>query len=77
MFVKSANGLSVRDPDRNDRLPEGKYREVPNSDYWHRRRRDGDVLARDDAPKPDEIEGYEPSPEPVEAAPAKRGKLDA
>lgn len=49
MYVKPApreiegRALVVRDPDLLDFLPtEG--REVPDSDYWHRRLRDGDVV---------------------------------
>lgn len=49
MFVKPAprevegQPLVVRDPDMLDLLPpEG--REVPDSDYWQRRLRDGDVV---------------------------------
>lgn len=44
MFVKPAAGLLVRDPDLRDLLPEAG-REVPDSDYWQRRLRDGDVVA--------------------------------
>jgi hypothetical protein len=36
-------GLSVRDPDLKDLLPR-EGREVPSTDYWHRRLRDGDVV---------------------------------
>lgn len=43
MFVKPAKGLVIPDPDRHDRLPvEG--RDVPASDFWMRRMRDGDVV---------------------------------
>jgi hypothetical protein len=49
MFVKPADRkiedmqLVVRDPDLHDFLPpEG--REVPDSLYWYRRLRDGDVV---------------------------------
>lgn len=43
-FVKPAPGLVIPDPDRNDVLPpEG--REVPASDFWLRRLRDGDVVS--------------------------------
>ena len=43
MFVKPNTGLSIRDPDLKDLLPpEG--RDVPDSDYWHRRIRDLDVV---------------------------------
>jgi hypothetical protein len=49
MFVKPAPGLSVRDPDLLDLLPE-EGREVPATDYWHRRVRDGDVISADPQP---------------------------
>lgn len=42
MFVKPAEGLKVRDPDLRDLLPDDG-RDVPVSDYWLRRLRDGDV----------------------------------
>ena len=43
MIVKPAAGLKVRDPDLKDLLPE-EGRNVPDSTYWRRRLRDGDVL---------------------------------
>lgn len=43
MFVKPAEGLSIRDPDLKDLLPT-TGREVPESGYWLRRMRDGDVV---------------------------------
>lgn len=43
MYVKPAPGLVIRDPDLKDLLPE-EGREVPETDYWHRRVRDGDVV---------------------------------
>lgn len=63
MYVKSAsrliNGdpLVVRDPDMKDLLPpEG--RDVPDTDYWQRRLRDGDVVfAQPPAPAPGESAG--------------------
>ena len=57
MYVKNRPGLSVRDPERGDRLPPGQYRAVPDSDYWHRRVQDGDVMRHPD-PLPEEVEGY-------------------
>ena len=43
MYVKAAPGLVIRDPDLKDLLPiEG--REVPESLYWNRLLRDGDVI---------------------------------
>lgn len=42
MYVKPTPGLSIRDPDLMDLLPE-EGRLVPDSDYWVRRVRDKDV----------------------------------
>ncbi|MDE9473492.1 DUF2635 domain-containing protein [Xenorhabdus bovienii] len=42
MFVKLVTGRLVRDPVRGTHLPEG-CAEVPDSLFWHRRVRDGDV----------------------------------
>ena len=46
MYVKPALGLSIRDPDLLDLLPEAG-RLVPDSDYWLRRVRDRDVVLAD------------------------------
>lgn len=43
MYVKPAPGLVIRDPDLYDLLPE-TGRDVPATDYWHRRLRDGDIV---------------------------------
>jgi hypothetical protein len=43
LYVKPAPGLVIRDPDMLDFLPEAG-RAVPETDYWHRRVRDGDVI---------------------------------
>jgi hypothetical protein len=44
MYVKPAPGFSIPDPDLKDWLPtEG--RDVPETDFWHRRLRDGDVVS--------------------------------
>lgn len=43
MLVKPAPGLTIRDPDLFDFLP-ADGREVPDTDYWNRRLRDGDVV---------------------------------
>jgi hypothetical protein len=43
MYVIPAPGFKIRDPDLLDFLPEAG-REVPDSDYWHRRVRDRDVF---------------------------------
>lgn len=49
MYVKPAAGLSIRDPDRRDRLPpEG--REVPETSYWRRRLAEKSVLRAAAAP---------------------------
>jgi hypothetical protein len=80
MFVKPGLGkdgkpLDIRDAERNDRLPQGKYRLVPNSDYWYRRVRDGDVIAQSAAPAITEMEGYEaPEGEQVPEQKAPRRK---
>lgn len=52
MFVKPAPGLTIRDPDLFDFLP-AAGRDVPETDYWNRRLRDGDVVAAE-APTPTE-----------------------
>ncbi|QJD91803.1 DUF2635 domain-containing protein [Duganella dendranthematis] len=56
MYVIPAQGLSIRDPDLQDLLPESG-RLVPDTDYWLRRVRDKDVFvaeapAQDEAPEP-------------------------
>jgi hypothetical protein len=60
MYVKPAPGLSIRDPDLKDLLPESG-RLVPDTDYWLRRVRDNDVIEAE-APPEDE------SPVPASAA---------
>lgn len=60
MYVKPAPGLSIRDPDLKDLLPESG-RLVPDTDYWLRRVRDNDVIEAE-APAEDE------SPAPAPAA---------
>lgn len=54
MYVKPAPGLTIRDPDLLDYLPQDG-RDVLDSDYWHRRVRDGDVVPAS-APKQPEGE---------------------
>jgi hypothetical protein len=50
MFVKPAQGLTVRDPVTHKALPpEGM--DVSNSTYWHRRLNDGDVELVTEKPK--------------------------
>ena len=46
MFVKPAPHLKVRDPQLKDLLPD-EGRLVPDTSYWHRRVRDGDVVVCD------------------------------
>ena len=55
MYVRTAPGIKIRDPDLLDFIPD-EGREVPNSDFWHRRLRDGDVILSAPAPaaKPNE-----------------------
>ncbi|OVE45589.1 DUF2635 domain-containing protein [Chromobacterium violaceum] len=43
MYVKPTEGFAIRDPDLLDLLP-AAGREVPDTDYWLRRLRDGDVV---------------------------------
>lgn len=44
MYVRPAPGIKLRDPDLLDFLPD-EGREVPNTDFWIRRLRDGDVIS--------------------------------
>lgn len=44
MYVKPNPALTIRDPDLRDYLPE-EGREVPDTHYWRRRLRDGDVVS--------------------------------
>jgi hypothetical protein len=43
MYIKPAPGIVIPDPDRHDMLP-AEGRDVPVSDFWMRRLRDGDVV---------------------------------
>lgn len=43
MHVKPADGVRLRDPVKGDFVPE-TGREVPRTDYWLRRLRDGDAV---------------------------------
>ncbi|TXH34062.1 MAG: DUF2635 domain-containing protein [Rhodospirillaceae bacterium] len=43
MRVKPAPGMTIIDPDREDFLPAGG-RNVPNTTYWRRRRKDGGIV---------------------------------
>lgn len=60
MFVKPAAGLVIPDPDRHDVLP-AEGRDVPSSDFWLRRLRDGDVV--DAEAPPAEVPHAEPAHE--------------
>ena len=52
MFIKSKEGIIVRDP-RSHRILPLEGREVPDDRYWQRRLADGDVvLAALPAPNP-------------------------
>jgi hypothetical protein len=43
MYIHTAPGIVIRDPDLLDLVPpEG--REVPDTSFWQRRLRDGDVI---------------------------------
>lgn len=57
-YVKARDGLTAIDPDRRDRLPEGKWRPVPENRYWRHLQQMGDVSLVTDAPPDDEIEGH-------------------
>lgn len=48
MFVRPAPGMKVRDPDSRLPLP-AEGREVPESSYWVRKIRSGDVVLADPA----------------------------
>jgi hypothetical protein len=65
MYVKAAPGMKIRDADLKDLLPD-EGRDVPDTDYWQRRLRDGDVvLAEPPAAAPAE----QPAPMPAPPAP--------
>ncbi len=51
MFVKPKSGLKVRDPQTRAFLPEAGA-EAPQSLYWTRRVRDGDVVVSSPQPAP-------------------------
>lgn len=48
MKVKPSEGRAVRDPELRDLLP-AEGRDVPRTDYWLRRLRDGDVVEAENA----------------------------
>ncbi|QNK65759.1 DUF2635 domain-containing protein [Variovorax sp. PAMC26660] len=62
MYVKAAPGMKCRDPDLKDLLPD-EGRDVPDTDYWQRRLRDGDVV-----PAEPPAAASEPAPVPEQAA---------
>lgn len=53
MHVVPKQDLKVRDPERGGHLPP-EVRRVPDTPYWRRRLRDGDVVAVESG-KPKEI----------------------
>ena len=63
MYVKAAPGMKIRDADLKDLLPD-EGRDVPDSDYWQRRLRDGDVVKA----TPPSVEPVPTAAEPVTAA---------
>lgn len=69
MYVKAAPGMKIRDPDLKDLIPDDG-RDVPDTDYWRRRLRDGDVV---EAKPPAAASEADPAPEqaalPVAPAP--------
>lgn len=70
MYVKPNAGLSVRDPDLHDLLP-ATGRNVPDSDYWQRRLRDGDVIEGADPELATQVVQHDAAlANPVVAAPA-------
>ncbi len=72
MRVKPATGLKIRDPDLRDILPD-EGRTVPESGYWTRRLRDGDVIEVEDdgTPIKRDADGNKVSG-PAQRSPAKR-----
>jgi hypothetical protein len=44
MYVRPAPGIKIRDPDLMDFIP-AEGREVPDTGFWIRRLRDGDVIS--------------------------------
>ena len=48
MFVKPATGLVIPDPDRGGVLP-AEGRDVPPTEFWRRRLRDGERLRNERA----------------------------
>ncbi len=82
MKIKPSPGLMIRDPDLHDYLPPDG-RDVPDSDYWHRRLRDGDVIpvkAEDATPEPAQQTKASPAPPTLQipaAAEAKPGVVPA
>ena len=56
MFVKPAAGLTIRDPDLGGYLP-ATGRDVPNTEYWHRRLFDRDVEITTPSPVVEDTHG--------------------
>lgn len=79
-IVVGEDGLGCIDPDRRDRLPEGKWRAVPENPYWLRLAMMSDVMLTSSEPPISEMEGYVPPEEMPAAAmpdPAARRELRA
>jgi hypothetical protein len=69
MYIKPREGFVIPDRDRRDYLP-AEGREVPSTDYWNRRLRDGDVViaAPPEPPAPPPAPPEPPAPPPAPAA---------
>ncbi len=78
MHIKPAPGLRVRDPDLRDFLPD-EGRVVPDTAYWRRRLRDGDVVhvAKRVSPAPRAPEVRPAEARQAPARPATRPATDA
>lgn len=71
MFIRPVTNRMVRDPITRQHLPEGGA-QVPDSPYWRRRIRAGDVVVTT-PPRPAPKASI-PSPSPLQAKPAPKGK---
>lgn len=59
MKVKLAEGRALRDPVTKMPIAPDTVRDVPNTPYWRRRLRDGDVVAVADHPAPRPHRGHD------------------